>query len=102
MFVGFSKAVMFEKETEQWKIKKWQMYKFHDFGTIMKLGERTLFLCQKYGIKLEEDEYEAIMSIDDSEDNGARLRTPLYTLVKCAKLFTLVELKRKWMEENNK
>ena len=92
---------MFVDETEQWKIKKGIMYKFQDFETSLKLGARTLFLCQKYGIKLEEDEYEAILSIDDAEDNGARFRSPLYTLVKSVKLFTLVELRKKW-EANHK
>lgn len=100
LLTNIAKAVMFEEETEQWRIKKGQMYKFHNFDTSMKLGARTLFLCQKYGVKLEEDEYEAIMSIDESEDNGARFRTPLYTIAHCARLFAMVELRRKWLSEN--
>lgn len=96
LLLNLGKAEMFVEETEQWKIKKGIMYKFRDFDTNLKLGARTLFLCQKYGVKLEEDEYEAILSIDDSEDNGARFRNPLYTLVKAVKLFTMVELKQKW------
>lgn len=96
LLLNLAKAEMFVDETEQWKIKKGIMYKFQDFETSLKLGARTLFLCQKYGIKLEEDEYEAILSIDDAEDNGARFRSPLYTLVKSVKLFTLVELRKKW------
>lgn len=99
--LNIAKAVMFVDETEEWKKKRGQMYKFHDFDTALKLGARTLFLCQKYGIKLEEDEYEAILSIDDAEDNGARFRTPLYTLVKAAKLFTMVELRQEWMKTRN-
>ncbi len=104
LLLNLAKAEMFVDETEQWKIKKGQMYRFNDFDTALKLGARTLYLCQKYGIVLEEDEYEAILSIDDAEDNGARFRTPLYTLVKATKLFTMVELRRKWMSEheNNK
>jgi len=101
LLLNLAKAEMFVDETEQWKIKKGIMYKFQDFETSLKLGARTLFLCQKYGIKLEEDEYEAILSIDDAEDNGARFRSPLYTLVKSVKLFTLVELRKKW-EANHK
>lgn len=100
LLLNLAKAEMFVDETEQWKIKKGIMYKFKDFETSLKLGARTLFLCQKYGIKLEEDEYEAILSIDDAEDNGARFRSPLYTLVKSVKLFTLVELRRKWAAQH--
>lgn len=101
LLLNLAKAEMFVDETEQWKIKKGIMYKFQDFETSLKLGARTLFLCQKYGIKLEEDEYEAILSIDDAENNGACFRSPLYTLVKSVKLFTLVELRKKW-EANHK
>lgn len=101
LLLNLAKAEMFIDETEQWKLKKGIMYKFQDFETALKLGARTLYLCQKYGIKLEEDEFEAILAIDDAEDNGARFRTPLYTLVKAVKLFTLVELRRKW-EANHK
>jgi hypothetical protein len=102
LLLNLAKAEMFVDETEQWKIKKGIMYKFQDFETSLKLGARTLFLCQKYGIVLEEDEYEAILSIDDAEDNGARFRTPLYTLVKAAKLFAMVEIRQDWVNKNKK
>lgn len=99
--LNIAKAVMFVDENEEWKKKRGQMYKFNNFDTSLKLGARTLFLCQKYGIKLEEDEYEAILTTDDTEDNGARFRTPLFTLVKTAKLFTMVELRQEWVKSHN-
>jgi hypothetical protein len=102
LLLNIAKAVMFVEEKEDWKIKRGQLYKFEDFETTLKLGARTLFLCQKYGIVLEEDEYEAILSIDDAEDNGARFRTPLYTLVKAAKLFAMVEIRQDWLSRNKK
>lgn len=98
LLLNIAKADMFVPETEQWKIKRGQMYSFKDFDTSMRLGERTLFLCQKYGIVLDEDEYEAILATDE-ETNGERFRTPLYTLVKATKAFTMVELRMKKSKE---
>lgn len=100
LLLNLSKAVMFTDETEQWKIKKGLMYKFNEFDTNLKIGARTLFLCQKYGIKLEEDEYEAILANDDVEDNSIRYRTPLYILTKTARFFTMVELKQEWNSQH--
>lgn len=100
LLLNLAKAEMFIDETEQWKIKKGIMYKFQDFETSLKLGARTLYLCQKYGIKLAEDEFEAILATDEADDNGARFRTSLYTMVKAVKLFTMVELRQKWLQEH--
>jgi hypothetical protein len=101
LLLNVSKAEMYVEETEEWKKKKGQMYKFYDSDSMLNTGQRTLYLCQKYGIALDEDEYEAIMSADDTEDNAVRFRTPLYALVRTAKFLTLIELKRKWMAEHS-
>jgi hypothetical protein len=97
---NIAKAVFFETETEQWKQKRGLMYRFIESDSSLNLGEKTLYLCQKYGIKLDEDEYEAIISSDKDDENGIRYRTPLYVMVKAVTMFAMVELRRKWMSEH--
>ena len=72
------------------------MYEFVENKTKLNLGQRSLYLCQKYGIKLEEEEFEAFLSIDDNE-KGEMYQTPLYSIVKAAKMFTMVELRKKYL-----
>jgi hypothetical protein len=69
----------------------------------MKTGERTLFLCQKYGIKLTEPEYDAIKIIDKSEDEKSLYYiTPLSAIVRSANMHTNVELRNKFIKSQKK
>ena len=92
-----AKAQMFTATREQWKIKKGQFYDFNiNLVSNLKLGERTLFLCQKYGITLIEEEYEALRIIDKLDDSkGDTFSSPLAMIVKTANMFTALELRRK-------
>jgi hypothetical protein len=75
------------------------MYDFVDHKTKMKLGQRSIYLCQKYGIKLEEEEFEAFFAIDSNVDEtGACYQSPLYTMVKITKMLTEVELRQKYLQ----
>jgi hypothetical protein len=68
----------------------------------MKLGERSLYLCQKYGIKLNEVEYDAMKSIDKTDDDKSLFFiSPLAAIVRAANMFTNIELRAK-LEKNNK
>ncbi len=100
LLLNIAKAEMFVPNKNEWHRKNLgKLYEFADFKTKMKLGARSLYLCQKYGIQLEEEEYESFLTIDNADDSGERFQSPLYTMVKAAKMFTLVELRQKQLSE---
>lgn len=91
-----SKAEMFIEQDAQWKISKGYLYDFNnELPTLLKTGERSTFLCQKFGIKLTEEEFEAMRIIDKEEDfkNNSYI-TPLSAIVKIANQLTAIETYR--------
>jgi hypothetical protein len=91
-----SKCQIFKPSTETWKINKGMFYEFNDkLSTSLKLGERSIYLCMKYGITLNEEEYEAIRILDKDEDKNSSYITPLSALVKMANHLTSIELYQK-------
>lgn len=88
-----SKAEMFVSSNEQWKINKGMFYEFNpNLATALKLGERSVFMCMKYGIKLTEEEYEAMKVCDKEEEKNNSFVTPLAELVKIANQLTAIEI----------
>lgn len=88
-----SKAEMFVPSNEQWKINKGMYYEFNpNTKTALKLGERSVFLCMKYGIKLTEEEYDAIKICDKEEEKNNSFVTPLAELVKIANQLAAIEI----------
>ena len=100
LLCNISKAEMFVKTEEKWKINKGENYEFANNKTAMKMGQRSLYLCQKYGITLEEEEFEAFLAMDKTEETNESCNTPLYTIVKIAKMLTSVELKQEFLKNN--
>lgn len=98
-----AKAQLFVPTTESWKIKNGRYFEFDDsLVGKLKLGQRSAFLCQKYGIELNETEYEAIMCLDDSDDKGDVFLTPISCLVKCVNRIVATELREKCKAEQTK
>ena len=98
-----SKAQMFMLQTQQWKAKNGQFYEFSDtLNTKLKTGERSLFLCQKYGIELSEEEYEALCIIDKNEENGDIYSNPLTMLVKFVNKLATIDIRYNQNKKNNK
>lgn len=96
-----AKAQMFIPQRESWKLKKGFLYDFNDgLEAVLKLGERTIFLCQKYGIELSEAEYEAIRCIDKTEEKYDYSLSPLCAVVKYANILTVIESKKRYKEKN--
>lgn len=93
-----AKAVMFELTTEPWKINKGDIYQFAPNTVIMKLGERTIALCMKYGIVLTEEEMEAIL-LCDKEDVNTLYASPMVNIVKSANTLTSQFLVRNMLEQ---
>lgn len=67
-----AKAIMITKNTVDWEIKKGKPFTFAKELPALKVGEYSIFLCNKYGIELTEDEYEAILSVDKEEDSQTK------------------------------
>lgn len=91
-----SKCELFVAQDQQWKISKGYLYDFNsELKTSLKTGERSLYLCQKYGVKLTEEEYEAMRIIDKEEDfKNNSYMTPLCAIVKIANQLTAIETYR--------
>ena len=98
-----SKCDIFVPETDSYWTRKGNLYKFHnDVETRLKTGERSVFLCQKYGIKLNEQEYDAMTCIDKEEDYINRFTTPLSCLVYMVnKAITIEQYSKKKNEDSN-
>lgn len=102
LLLNLSKAEMYEPETEQWKLKKGMLFRFSDtLCATLKVGARTLYLCQKHGIKLTEEEYEAILFFDAEDDTVPdKFRNPLCMVARMAVAFTAVELRQIYLDNN--
>ena len=69
----------------------------------MKNGERSIYLCMKYGINIEEDEYEAMRIIDKEMDDKSLYHvSPLAMLVLAVNQLTWVELRKGWENKQTK
>lgn len=96
------KAQMFVEEKEVWRKNKGFRYKFNEnLVSNLKLGERSLYICQKYGIPLTEEEYEAIRVIDKTDDTkGDIYSSPLAIITKMVNIMVSMELKKEWENKN--
>lgn len=81
------KAFIYQENDDEWqRNKRGMLYKWVENETILKAGERSLYVLQKCGIDLTETEFEA-MKINDKtdEDKFSMLHiTPLSMIVKMA------------------
>lgn len=98
-----SKSEMFVQQTQQWKAKNGQFYDFNDqLNTKLKTGERSVFMCQKYGIELSEEEFEAMCIIDKNEENGDIYSNSLSMLVKYVNKLTAIDIRYNQIKKNKK
>lgn len=88
-----AKAEMFTLQTNAWKAKNGYLYDFNNgLKSVLKCGERSIFLCMKYGIELSEEEYEAMRIIDKDDDKTNPYLSPLCQLVKTVNQIAAIEL----------
>lgn len=100
-----AKSQMYVAQTDSWRVNKLgEIYQFNDrLACNMKNGERSVYLCQKYGINIEEDEYEAIRIIDkESDDKSLYHVSPLAMMVLAVNQLTWVELRKEWENKQKK
>lgn len=81
------KALIYEENDDEWqKNKRGILYKWVDNETILKAGERSLYVLQRCGIELTETEFEAMKINDKTDDDKFSMLhiTPLSMIVKMA------------------
>lgn len=93
-----SKCEMFVPQTVEWLRKKGTLYEFNqDIKGQLKTGERSAYICMKYGIPLTEEEYEAIRVIDkDIDDKSQYYASPLATIVKMTNMLVNADLRENY------
>lgn len=93
-----SKCEMFVEQTVDWQRKGGVLYEFNpEIKGQLKTGERSAYICMKYGIKLTEEEYEAIRIIDkDNDDKSQYYASPLATIVKMTNLLVNADLRESY------
>jgi hypothetical protein len=78
------KVFMFCLTENEYQKKRGQMYDFCDDTIRLRVGERSIYYATKYGVRLTEEEYQAILNLDkDDEDKMAKyFSSPLTQIIK--------------------
>ena len=71
-------------ESEWHRVNLGKLYEYKDDELVaMNIGQRSIFYATKYGIKLEEDEFQAIIGVDSSDFKSLKWETePLTHIIK--------------------
>lgn len=81
------KTMIYQENDDEWqKNKRGMIYKWADNETILKAGERSLYIAQRCGIELTETEFEAMKINDKTDDDKFSMLhiSPLSMIVKMA------------------
>lgn len=66
-----SKVVLFVPNDNQWEVNnRGILYKYADLDGALKVGERSILLCNNAGIKFTTHEFEAMRIMDKSKDDA--------------------------------
>ena len=79
-----AKVQMFIPNNDDWQIKKQgKIYTFASLPGALRVGERSLLICNNAGIKFTEEEFEAMRIIDKvkEEDNYSKYYSSALTVV---------------------
>ena len=88
-------------ESEWHRNNQGKMYEFNEELTSMKIGERSVYYAMKYGVKLSEEEYQAIVNYDKPEDDKQSkwYGSTLSTILKQANELAIIEEKNSYNEK---
>lgn len=79
------KPLMIQKNEVEWEIKKGRLFAFRRDIPAIKCAEYSVMLCNKYGVNLSEEEFEAILSTDKvSDDQTKYFGNMLSHILNCA------------------
>ena len=82
-------------ESEWHRTNQGKMYEFNDELTSMRVGERSVYYALKYGVELNEEEFQAIINYDKPEDDKQVKwhSSTLSTILKQANELAIIEEK---------
>ena len=82
-------------ESEWHRNNQGKMYEFNEDMTSMKIGERSVYYAMKNGVSLTEEEYQAIVNYDKSDDDKQAkwYGSTLSTILKQANELAIIEEK---------
>ena len=64
------KTFLYKPNPSEWHRKnQGKMYEFNEDVPSMKIGERSIYYSMKYGVDLSEEEYQAIINYDKTEED---------------------------------
>lgn len=98
-----SKCLIFEENNNDWEKGKGILYKYASLNTSLRTGERSILLCLKYGIKLQDNEFEAIRSLDkDNDDKMIKFySSPITTIMRISNEILSMEAQNKFKAKQN-
>ena len=98
-----AKAELFVPTVMQWQRNNGILYEFNNnITTSLKLGERSAYICLSCGIKLTEEEYEAMKVCDKEEESKNNpYITSLSAMVKLTNQLTSIEVYKQYKKENS-
>ena len=103
MLSQISKAVMFERNDNNWEVeKRGILYKFTDVKGALRTGERSILIAMNAGVKFTVEEYEAMKICDRMIDDDNMVRffsSPLSVVVKQAIELTILTNKESVINE---
>lgn len=85
------KAKLFVPKDSKWHNERGIMYDFNNDLVSMPVGERSLLYCQSYGVKLTEDEFQAILFFNRNDDQSKAYTSPIGQLLKAAIILASIE-----------
>ena len=63
------KAHLYKPHSSDWHVGKGILYEFNEDLVSMRVGERSAFYATKYGVALSEEEFQAIVNHDKTDDD---------------------------------
>lgn len=76
------KTFLFELNTVDWEIKRGNLYKFNENLSAIQVGERSLSYSLKHGVELSDNEIEAILNWNKSdEDKQSKYHSSMETII---------------------
>jgi hypothetical protein len=99
-----SKALQFEPNNNKWELENRGIaWKYNETDVALRTGEKSLYLCTKYGIQFTPEEFEAMLICDKTDDDFSKIySSTLSILIKNATNLTYNLARLNYKKELNK
>lgn len=103
LIMNISKSITYVINQNEWSRKNGKLYEFNpDVKTTLKLGQRCLYMCNKYGITLSEEEFEAITNLDKDDNKNIPFLNPLSFILDFVRSISLCKIKQEQKQLENR